>query len=109
MSAIFGGNVYETYESANDFSKDDVESVQPSDWVESDVELGSGSVGLEQMGHSHIPWTDVSVDNGLIGQSASIDGPTPSTIEVGDVSPLHDEVLHESVDTAAFVAEFGLK
>ena len=62
--------------SFNDFSEDDVVSIQPADGSKADVELGSGSIGLQHMGHAHKTCFQMSVYNRLIGQTSSIDGPT---------------------------------
>ena len=46
---------------------------------------------------------------GLVGECGPVDRSASSPVEVRDVSGLHDEVLHESVELGSLVAEFGLK
>jgi hypothetical protein len=98
------------FESLNDvhtfdnFTENDVFSIEPWAWDGSDEELGSVSVRTS-VGHGKKTWLGVFNWETFIIEFGSVDGFTTSSVSNGEVTTLDHELWDDSVEWASLVAK----
>lgn len=90
--------------SLNDFSEDDMLSVEPLGHNSGDEELGAVGVG-SGIGHREQSGSTVLDLEVLVFELLTIDGFSSSAVFVGEVTSLNHELRDDSVEGAALVSE----
>jgi hypothetical protein len=88
----------------NDFTEDDMLTIQPLSFRNSDEELGAVGVGAS-IGHGKKTRLGVCLTEVLISESAAVDRLTTSSVASGKVTTLEHEARDHSVEDGVFEVE----
>lgn len=88
----------------DNFTEDNVLTVQPGTWDSGDEKLGTVGVWTS-VGHGQQTWLFVSLGEVFVSKLFTVDGLTTGTVTSGEVTTLQHELRNDSVERGSSVTE----